>query len=177
MDRSGDLVQCNISKILTACCQITSTQSLDYRANSYHIHLSTLGFHGCGEEISQICPCPFCPINTPFFGTPSPPCHSIAPKSTFTAAALPEDSNNFNKGLSSPTPKSSICEEMAINFIVPEVSLPPFLLHFYCTPVHPQFVLLNICFPFCSFYPQKLLGFGIRSLFLPINLTSNVLAH
>jgi len=52
-------------------------QSLDYRANSYHIHLSTLGFHGCGNEISQICPCPFCPINTSFSGTPSS-CHSTA---------------------------------------------------------------------------------------------------
>ena len=30
------------------------------------------------------------------------------PKSTFLAVALPEDSKNFNKGLSSPTPKSSI---------------------------------------------------------------------
>ena len=47
-------------------------QSLDYRVNSYHIHLNTLGFHGCGKEISQICPSPFCPINTSFSGTPSP---------------------------------------------------------------------------------------------------------
>jgi hypothetical protein len=53
-------------------------QSLDYRANSYHIYLNTLGFHGCGKEISQICPYPFCPINTSFSGTPSPSCHSTA---------------------------------------------------------------------------------------------------
>jgi len=53
-------------------------QSLDYHANSYHIHLNTLGFHGCGKEISQICPCPFCPINTSFSGTRSPSCHSTA---------------------------------------------------------------------------------------------------
>ena len=77
MDRPGDLVQWNISKIMTACCQITA-QSLDYRANSYHIHLNTLGFHGCGKEISRIYPCPFCPINTFFSGTPSPSCHSTA---------------------------------------------------------------------------------------------------
>jgi len=56
----------------------SSAQSLDYRANSYHIHLNTLGFHGCGKEISQICPCLFCPINTSFSGTP-PSCHSTAP--------------------------------------------------------------------------------------------------
>ena len=55
------------------------TQSLDYRANSYHIHLNTLGFHRCGKEISQICPCPFCSINTSFSGTLLPSCHSIAP--------------------------------------------------------------------------------------------------
>ena len=77
MDRPGDLVQWNISKIMTACCQINA-QSLDYRANSYHIHLNTLGFHGCGKEISQICPCPFCLINTSFSGTPSSSQHSTA---------------------------------------------------------------------------------------------------
>ena len=54
-------------------------QSLDYRANSYHIHLSTLGFRGYDEDISQICPCPFCPINSSFSGTPSPSHHSTAP--------------------------------------------------------------------------------------------------
>jgi len=53
-------------------------QSLDYRANSYHIHLNTFGFHGCGKEISQICPSPFRPINTSFSGTPSPSYHSTA---------------------------------------------------------------------------------------------------
>jgi len=57
----------------------SSAQSLDYRANSYHIHLSTLGFHGYCEEISQIYPCPFCPINSSFSGTPSPSHHSTAP--------------------------------------------------------------------------------------------------
>ena len=54
-------------------------QSLDYRANSYHIFLSILGFHGYGEVISQIYPCPFRPINSSFSGTPSPSHHSTAP--------------------------------------------------------------------------------------------------
>jgi len=53
-------------------------QSLDYHANSYHIHLNTLGFHGCGKEICQICPYSFCPINTSFSGTPSPSYHSTS---------------------------------------------------------------------------------------------------
>ena len=63
---------------MTACCQITYA-TLDYRANSYHIHLNTLGFHGCGKEISQICPYLFCHINISFSSTPSPSCHSIDP--------------------------------------------------------------------------------------------------
>ena len=53
-------------------------QSLDYRANSYHIHLNTLGFHGYNEEISQNCPRSLCPINTSFFGTLPPSCHSAS---------------------------------------------------------------------------------------------------
>ena len=70
-------------------------------------------------------------------------------------------------------------EEMAINFVVPEVSLPPFLLHFYCTPVHPQFVLLNTPFFFLFFFLSLKTSriWPIKSLFLPINLTSNVLAR
>jgi len=66
------------SKISSPLTVKSSAQSLDCHANSYHIHLNTLGFHGCGKEISQICPCPYCPINTSFFVTPSPSCHSIA---------------------------------------------------------------------------------------------------
>ena len=81
MGQPGDLAQWNIFKIMTACRQITC-ESLDYRANSYHIHLNTLRFHGCGKEISQICPCPFCPINTSFSGTP-PSYHSTAQNPLF----------------------------------------------------------------------------------------------
>ena len=58
-------------------------QSLDYRANSYHILLSILGFHGYGEVISRIYPCPFCPINSSFSGTPSPSHHSTVPTPSF----------------------------------------------------------------------------------------------
>jgi len=62
-------------------------------------------------------------------------------KSTFLAAALPENSKNSSKGLLYQSSKSSISplpqEEMAINFIVPEVSLPSFFYTFT--------VLLFIC--------------------------------
>jgi len=77
MNRPGDLVQWNISKSWPLAIK-SPAQSLDYRANSYHIHLNTLRFHGCDKEISQICTCPICPINTSFSGTPSSPHHSIA---------------------------------------------------------------------------------------------------
>ena len=132
-------------------------QSLNYRANSYHIHLSTLGFYGCGKEISQICPCPFCPINTSFSGTPSSSCHST------TQSLLPWRQHR------SRTPRTLArtsfnnpevfdllpCEEMAVNFIVPEVSSIS-LLYFYCTPVHlTEYPFFFFC---SSFYPQKFLG-------------------
>ena len=42
-------------------------------------YLNTLGLHGCGKEISKICPYPSCPINISFSSTPSPSCHSVAP--------------------------------------------------------------------------------------------------
>ena len=75
----------------------SSAQSLDYRANNYHIHLNTLGFHGYGKEISQNCPCSLYPINTSFLGTPPPPCHPTFSKPIFLAAALFEESENFSK--------------------------------------------------------------------------------
>ena len=78
MDRPGDPAQWNISGSWPLPVK-SPAQSLDYRANSYHIYLSTLGFHGYGEEISQMCPCPFCPISSSFSGTPSPSHHPTAP--------------------------------------------------------------------------------------------------
>ena len=57
-------------------------QSLDYRVNSYHIHLNNLEFHGYTKEISQKYPCSFQHINTSFPNTHSPPCHSPFPSSS-----------------------------------------------------------------------------------------------
>ena len=91
MDRPGNPAQWNISRLWPLPVK-SLAQSLDYRANSYHIHLSILGFHGYGEEISQICPCPFCPINSSFSGA-----SFYSPNSAFLAAALFEDSKNSSK--------------------------------------------------------------------------------
>ena len=132
-------------------------QSLDPRANSYHIHLNTLGFHGCGKEISQICPFPFCPINTSFSGTPSPSQNLLSWRRHH-----PGTPGTSSKAFFTTPQVFNLrpCEEMAINFVVPEVSLLSFLLHFYCTPVHPQSILPNP-FSFCSsFHSKKFLGFG-----------------
>ena len=160
MDRPRNTTQWNISRSWPLPVK-SPAQSLDYRANSYHIHLSILRFHGYGEEISQICPCPFCPINTSFSGTP-PSHHS-------TASTLLSWRQHYSRTPRTSTRTSSnhsqvfdllSYEEMAINFVIPEVSVLPFLLYFYCTPIHPQSVLPN---PFCfcsSFRSQKFLGFG-----------------
>ena len=145
--------------------------------NSYHIHLSILGFHGYGEEISQICHCPFCPINSSFSGTPFPSHHSTAPTLLFwrqhcsrTPGILARTSSN-NRRVFDLLP----CDKMAINFIVPEVS-PTSLLNFHYTPVHPQFILLNtFFFLLLLFLPPKTSRIcPIESSSLPINHTSNV---
>jgi len=150
--------------------------------NSYHIHLSTLGFHGCGKEISQICLCPFCLINTLFSGTPSPSCHSTAQKNHFLGGGTTRGLQELHRRHSSPISQVFdllLCKKMAINFTVPEVSSPLFLLCFHFIPVHPQFILLNTLF-FLSFFflsPKISRIWPIRSLFLPINPTSNVLVR
>ena len=108
MDWPENPVQWNLSRLWPLPVK-SPAQSLDYRANSYHIHLSTLELHGYGKEISQICPCPFCPINSSLSGTPSPSHHSTAPASISLAAAPFEDSKKSSKNsLHQPqSPRSS----------------------------------------------------------------------
>ena len=158
---------------MTASCQITYA-TLDYRANSYHIHLSILGYHGYGEEISQICPCPFCPINSSFSGTPSPPHHSTTPTLLFWR-------RHCSRAPRTPTtPKSSIFSPVrkwpsTLSYLRSVLLLSCF----YHTPVHPQFILLNIFSSFFSillfFLPPKTSRIcPTESSSLPINHTSNV---
>jgi hypothetical protein len=68
-------------------------QSLDYRGNSYHIHLNNLEFYRYGKEISQKYPCSLQPINTPFLSTLSPPCHPPFPNSS-PGGGIDEGLNN-----------------------------------------------------------------------------------
>ena len=72
-------------------------QSFDYRANSYHIHLNTLEFHGYSKEISQKYPRSLYPINTSFLSSPSPPCHSSSPKLISLAVVLTKSSRTSTK--------------------------------------------------------------------------------
>ena len=107
MDRPENPAQWNISRLWSLPVK-SPTQSLDYRANSYHIHLSTLELHGYGEETIQICPCLFCPINSSFSGTPSPSHHSTAPASISLVVAPFEDSKKSSKNFLQPqSPQSS----------------------------------------------------------------------
>jgi len=87
-----------------------------------------------------------------------------SPKSTFLAAAPPEDPKNFNKGLlhqSSSLRSSSLRgngHQLRRSWGQFTALLFP---HFCCTPVHPQFLLLNTPFSFLFILlSSKLLGFG-----------------
>ena len=141
----------------------SSAQSLDYRANSYHIHLSTLGFHGCGKEISQICPCLFCPINTSFSGTPSPSCHSIAQKPLSWRRHHPRTPRTSSKAFFTNLPSlrsSSLARKW------PSTSSCLRLVHHFFSYTFTALLFIRsssywiLSFFFCSsFYPQKLLGF------------------
>jgi len=88
--------------------------------------MNTLGFHEYGEEISQNCPSSLYPINTSFLGTLPPTCHSTPSKRIFLAAASFEKLKNSSKDPFQRFFESSISsssrEEMAINFVVPDVN-------------------------------------------------------
>ena len=135
-------------------------QSLDYRANSYHIHLNTLRFHGCGKEISQICPCPFCFINTSFSGTPSPSYHSTAQNLLFwrrhclraPSSLLHQSSKSSILFLAKKWPSTS----SFLRSVYHAFSFRTFaVLLFICDSFYwvPFFFLL-------FFHPQNFLGFG-----------------
>ena len=105
-----------------------------------------------------------------------------SPKSTFTAAAPSEVSKNFNEGFLHQSPKSStfflVRKWPSTSSCLRSVHHPSFP-HLYYTPVHPQFILLNTPFSLLFFFLSSKTSriWLIRSLFLPINRTSNVLAH
>ena len=106
MDRPGHLVQWNIFKIMTACCQITCAipwlpcEQLPYPPE--YPRISRMRQRDKSDLPLPNLSYKYFLLRYSFFIS-----SFYSPKSTFLAAALPEDSMNF-KGLSSPTPKSSI---------------------------------------------------------------------
>jgi len=139
-------------KVMTASCQITCAipwlpcEQLPYPPEYPRVSRMR-------QKISQICPCPFCPINTSFSGTPSPSHHStaptllswqqrcsIAPRTTARSSSNnPQDFDLLPRGA------------MAVNFVIPEVSLPSFffVLLLYFGPSTIPFTEYS---PFFSFY-------------------------
>ena len=155
------------SKISSPLAVKSPAQSLDCRANSYHIHLNTLGFHGCGQEISQICPCPFCPINTSFSGTPSPSCHCTAQNPLpwrrhylRTPRTPARASSNNPRGLRFLLPSGRNGHQLRRprgQFTIPR------LLYLCCTLVHPQFLFTEYPFFVSSFILKLFRIWPIRS--------------
>ena len=163
MDRSRDLVQWNISKIMTACRQITcAIPWLQWKQLPYPPeHPWILRMR---QRDKSGLPLPILSYKYFLLRYSFSILSFYSPKSTFTAAAPPKDPKNFNECLIHQSPKSSTLflarKWPSTSSCLRLVHYPSFL-HLYCIPVHPQFLLLNTPFSFCSsFYPKKLLGFG-----------------
>jgi len=131
------------------------TQSLDCRANSYHIHLNNLDLYARGREISPECPCFNQPINTfPPDAYLLPPDsnlqHLLSPAAILTSNRVTPTSKNLPQQQPQISSYISILSKiMAINFNVPAVSLT--FVSFYCSSFCPcKFVYLVIFFFFSS---------------------------
>ena len=163
MDRPRDLAQWNMSKIMTACRQITCAipwlpcKQLPYPPE--HPQISWMR-----QRDKSDLPLPVLSYKYFILGYSFSILSFYSPKFTLMVAAPPEDSKNFNEGLLHQSPKSSIFflarkwpSTSPCLRSVHYLSFP----HLYCISVHPQFLLLNTFLSFCSFfYPQKFLGFG-----------------
>ena len=152
MDRPGDLVQWNISKILTACCQIIYVipwlpcEQLPYPPEHHRISRMR-------QRDKSNLPLPVLSYKYFLLGYSFSILSFYSPKSTFLAAASPENFKNPSEGLLHQSPKSSIFflarKWPSISSCLRSVHYPSFP-HLYCTPVHPRFLLLNTPFSFCS---------------------------
>jgi len=83
-------------------------QPLDYCANSYHIYLNTLEFHGCGKRDKSDLPLPVLSYKYFLLRYSFSILSFYSPKSTFLVAALPENSKNFSKNFLHQSSKPSI---------------------------------------------------------------------
>ena len=82
-----------------------------------------------------------------------------SPKSIFLAAALPENSKNFNKSLLHQSSKSSILflakKWPSTSSFLRSVHHPSSFCTFCYTPIHLRFLLLSTPFFFLFFHPQN----------------------
>ena len=176
MDRPRNLTQLNISRLRPLPIK-SPTQSLDYRGNSDHIHLSILGFHGYGEEISQICPCPFRPINTSFLGTPSPSHHSTT---CFPSGGTVRELQELQQELPPTNHKFSIffpARRWPSTSSSLRLAYCPFSVHLLYQSSSAIFLTESFFFLFFFSFPKISRIWLTISLFLPINPTSNALVH
>ena len=136
--------------------------------------MSILGYHGYSEQISQICPYMFCPINSSFSGTPSPSHHSRAPTLLFWW-------RHCSRAPRTPTtPRSSIFSPArrwpSTSSFLRSAYCPFLVLLLY--PCSSAIFLTESFFLFCSsFRSQKSRIWLTRSLSLPIDPISNALVH
>ena len=151
------------SKISSPLAVKSPAQSLDYRANSYHVHLNTLGFHGCGKEISRICPRPFCPINTSFSGTLPPSHHLIAPHLLPWRRHCLRTPKNSSKDLLQQPSKSSISPSLRKKW--PSTSSSPRSIH------HPSsFIPLLYSCSSAILVTEYFFFFSVHSSSIPLGL-------
>ena len=151
---------------MTACCQITcaipwlSCEQLPYPPE--HPQISRMR-----QRDKSDLPLPFLSYKYFLLRYSSPILSFYSLKPTFLAAAPFKNFKNSDKDLLQQSSESSILsssrEEMAINFIVPEVnSKPPLLLLPYscCIPIPLRIYLLSTLFSFLFFQSSNLLGTG-----------------
>ena len=151
---------------MTACCQITcaipwlTCEQLPYPPE--HPHISRMR-----QRDKSDLPLPVLSYKYFFLRYTFSILSFYSLKSTFLVAALHENSKNSSKGLLHQSSKSSIFpllwEEMAINFIVPEVSPPSFfytftVLLFICKSIYwvPFSSFLFLCFLLFLHFPNPL---------------------
>jgi hypothetical protein len=158
---------------MTASCQITCTiPGLSCEQLPYL--LEYLGFLGCGKEISQICPCPSCPINSSFLGTPFPLHHPAIQLYFSSGGALlnPQDLRQASFFVNSGVFQRPPSRQDGRRFRRPRgQTFISSIVPFSCIPVHLRFTLPNIFLPLflCIFIPQNTRNYPTKLSSLPIN--------
>ena len=179
MDRPGDLVQWNIPKIMNACCQIICTnpwlpcEQLPYPPE--HPRISQMR-----QRDKSDLPLPVLSYKYFLLGYSFSTLSFFSQKSTFLGSGITQRLHGLQQRPFFTNPQIFNLlsyEEMAINFVVPEVSftaLSSVLLLYPCSSA----ICLTEFFLLFFFSPPKISRiWPIRSLFLPINPTSNVLVR